>query len=125
LKAIVGLAWDDKARGYGAALTATFVKGKQATATNRESYTNTGTAITDSTTEYMRVPGYGMVDATAYWQATKNVKLSGGIYNITDRKYWDYTSSRTLTSSNAQERNDINLAVMPGRTFQLGVNVDF
>lgn len=125
LKAIVGLAWDDKARGYGAALTATFVKGKQATATNRESYTNTGTAITDSTTEYMRVPGYGMVDATAYWQATKSVKLSGGIYNITDRKYWDYTSSRTLTSSNAQERNDINLAVMPGRTFQLGVNVDF
>lgn len=125
LKAIVGLTWDDKARGYGAALTATFVKGKQATATNRESYTNTGTAITDSTTEYMRVPGYGMVDATAYWQATKNVKLSGGIYNITDRKYWDYTSSRTLTSSNAQERNDINLAVMPGRTFQLGVNVDF
>jgi hemoglobin/transferrin/lactoferrin receptor protein len=66
-----------------------------------------------------------MVDATAYWQATKNVKLSGGIYNSTDRKYWDYTSSRTLTSSNAQERNDINLAVMPGRTFQLGVNVDF
>ncbi len=125
LKAIVGLAWDDKARGYGAALTATFVKGKQATATNRESYTNSGTAITDSTAEYMRVPGYGMVDATAYWQATKNVKLSGGIYNITDRKYWDYTSSRTLTSSNAQERNDINLAVMPGRTFQLGVNVDF
>ena len=125
LKAIVGLAWDDKARGYGAALTATFVKGKQATATNRESYTNAGTPITDATTDYMRVPGYGMVDATAYWQATKNVKLSGGIYNITDRKYWDYTSSRTLTSSNAQERNDINLAVMPGRTFQLGVNVDF
>lgn len=125
LKAIVGLAWDDKVRGYGAALTATFVKGKQATATNRESYNNTGTAITDSTAEYMRVPGYGMVDATAYWQATKNVKLSGGIYNITDRKYWDYTSSRTLTSTNQQERNDINLAVMPGRTFQLGVNVDF
>lgn len=125
LKAIAGLAWDDKARGYGVAITTTFVKGKQAKATNRESYTNTGTAITDSSTEYMRVPGYGMVDATAYWQASKNVKLSGGIYNITDRKYWDYTSSRTLTNSNAQERNDINLAVMPGRTFQLGVNVDF
>ncbi|MGK3111618.1 TonB-dependent receptor domain-containing protein [Candidatus Pantoea formicae] len=125
MKAIVGVAWDDKARGYGAALTATFVKGKKATATNRESYTNTGTAITDSTDDYMRVPGYGMVDATAYWQVTKNVKLSGGIYNITDRKYWDYLSSRELSSDTAQDRNDINLAVMPGRTFQLGVNVDF
>ena len=73
----------------------------------------------------MRVPGYGLIDATAYWQLTKNVRLSGGVYNITDRKYWDYLSSRTLTSASAQERNDINLAVMPGRTWQLGVNVDF
>lgn len=125
LKAIVGLAWDDVQRGYGAAITATFVKGKQATETNRESYTNTGASLTDSTAEYMRVPGYGMVDATAYWQVAKNVKLSGGVYNITDRKYWDYTSSHSLTSSTAQDRNDIALAVMPGRTWQLGVNVDF
>ncbi|MDR7344155.1 hemoglobin/transferrin/lactoferrin receptor protein [Pantoea alhagi] len=125
LKAIVGLAWDDAQRGYGAALTATFVKGKKATATNRESYANAGGALTDSDANYMRVPGYGMVDATVYWQATRNVKLSGGIYNITDRKYWDYASSRTLSDTTAQNRNDINLAVMPGRTFQLGVNVDF
>jgi len=125
LKAIVGLAWDDVQRGYGAAVTATFVKGKRATETNRESYTNSGTAITDATSEYMRVPGYGMVDATAYWQVAKNVRLSGGIYNLTDRKYWDYTSSRELTSDTAQDRNDVALAVMPGRTYQLGVNVDF
>ena len=125
MKAIVGVAWDDKTRGYGAALTATFVKGKRATDTNREAYANTGAPINDASSEYMRVPGYGMVDATAYWQATKNVKLSGGIYNITDRKYWDYLSSRQLNSDTAQDRNDINLAVMPGRSFQLGVNVDF
>ena len=125
LKAIVGLAWDDAQRGYGAAVTATFVKGKRATETNRESYKNTGTAITDSTSEYMRVPGYGMVDATAYWQVAKNVRLSGGVYNLTDRKYWDYTSSRQLTTDTAQDRNDVALAVMPGRTYQLGVNVEF
>lgn len=125
LKAIVGLAWDDRQRGYGAAVTATFVKGKRATETNRESYSNSGTALTDATSEYMRIPGYGMVDATAYWQVAKNVRLSGGIYNLTDRKYWDYTSSRELTSDTAQDRNDVALAVMPGRTYQLGVNVDF
>ncbi len=61
MKAIVGVAWDDPAKRYGTALTATFVKGKQASATNRESYTNTGSAITDSSSEYMRVP------ATACW----------------------------------------------------------
>jgi len=125
MKAIVGLAWDDDARGYGAAVTATFVKGKQASATNRNSYANSGGSLTGSSTDYMRVPGYGMVDMTAYWRMTPQVRLSGGLYNITDRKYRDYLSSRELTSATQRERNDQALAVMPGRTFQLGVNVDF
>lgn len=125
MKAVVGVAWDDPAARYGAAITATFVKGKQASATNRESYSNSGTALTDASTDYMRVPGYGMVDMTAYWQATKSVKLSGGVYNLTDRKYWDYLSSRQLTGSTAQDSYEKSLAVMPGRTFQLGVNVNF
>ncbi|WP_380180230.1 TonB-dependent receptor domain-containing protein [Kalamiella sp. sgz302252] len=125
VKAIIGVAWDDPAKVYGAAVTATFVKGKRATETNRESYSNSGAALTDSTSEYMRIPGYGMVDMTAYWQVAKNVRLNGGIYNLTDRKYWDYLSSRNLTESTSQDAYDKELAVMPGRTFQLGVNVDF
>lgn len=126
MKAIVGVAWDDPAKRYGAAATATFVKGKQATATSRESYNNaSGSTLTDATTEYLRVPGYGLVDMSAYWQVARNVKLSGGVYNITDRKYRDYLSSRELTDSTQQDAYDNALAVMPGRTFQLGVNVDF
>nr|WP_312857215.1 TonB-dependent receptor [Acerihabitans arboris] len=125
MKAIVGVAWDDPAKRYGTALTSTFQKGKKATATNRQSYTNSGTELTDSTTEYMRIPGYGLVDLTAYWQVAKNVKLSGGVYNLTDRKYWDYLSSRQLTSVTQQDFANQALAVEPGRSFQLGVNVDF
>ncbi|SFB68127.1 hemoglobin/transferrin/lactoferrin receptor protein [Kosakonia oryzae] len=125
MKAIAGVAWDDPAKRYGTALTATFVKGKRATATSRESYTNTGSSIGDSSTEYMRVPGYGLLDWTAYWQVAKHVKINGGVYNITDRKYWDYLSSRTLEESTNQDAYDKALAVMPGRTWQLGVNVDF
>ncbi|WP_428944183.1 TonB-dependent receptor domain-containing protein [Pantoea sp. FN060301] len=125
VKAIVGVAWDDPAKRYGAAVTATFVKGKQATATSRQSYSNSGAPLGEASTEYMRVPGYGMVDMTAYWQVAKNLRLSGGIYNLTDRKYWDYLSSRELTETSNQDARDKALAVMPGRTFQLGVNVDF
>lgn len=125
MKAIAGVSWDDPAKRYGTALTATFVKGKRATATSRESYTNTGSSIGDSSTEYMRVPGYGLLDWTAYWQVAKHVKINGGVYNITDRKYWDYLSSRTLEESTNQDAYDKALAVMPGRTWQLGVNVDF
>lgn len=125
LKAIAGIAWDAPSGVYGTALTATFVKGKKTEATNRQSYSNNGTPITGATTDYMRVPGYGMVDATAYWQVAKNVKINGGVYNITDRKYWDYLSSRTLTNTTNQDVYNKALAVMPGRNFQLGVNVDF
>ncbi|RLM27608.1 TonB-dependent receptor [Brenneria alni] len=125
MKAVVGIAYDDPDQRYGAALTSTFQKGRQAEDTNRQSYNNTGTAITDSTVEYMRVPGYGLIDLTAYWRVLPNVKLSGGVYNITDRKYWDYLSSRNIETATAQDRYEQALAVAPGRTFQLGVNVDF
>ncbi|VTN11224.1 Outer membrane receptor for ferrienterochelin and colicins [Raoultella terrigena] len=110
MKAIVGGRLGRPAKVYGTALTATFVKGKRASTTNRESYTNTGSAITDSTSEYMRVPGYGMLDWTAYWQVAKNVRLNGGVYNITDRKYWDYLSSRNIETSTNQDANDKALA---------------
>ncbi len=81
------MAWDDPAKRYGTALTATFVSGKQATATNRESASNSGSAITDASSDYMRVPGYGMLDWTAYWQVAKNAP-QWRVYNLTDRKYW-------------------------------------
>lgn len=71
------------------------------------------------------MPGYGMLDMTAWVKVSKNVKLSGGVYNLTDRQYRDYLSSRDLTSVTAQDASDRALAVMPGRNFQLGVNVDF
>nr|WP_113865334.1 TonB-dependent receptor [Brenneria salicis]NMN93101.1 hemoglobin/transferrin/lactoferrin receptor protein [Brenneria salicis ATCC 15712 = DSM 30166]RBP65180.1 hemoglobin/transferrin/lactoferrin receptor protein [Brenneria salicis ATCC 15712 = DSM 30166]RLM31682.1 TonB-dependent receptor [Brenneria salicis ATCC 15712 = DSM 30166] len=125
MKAVIGIAYDDPSQRYGAALTSTFQKGKQAQDTNRQNYNNSGSPITVSTTEYMRVPGYGMVDLTAYCRVLPNVKLSGGVYNLTDRKYWDYLSSRQIETTTAQDRYDQALAVQPGRTFQLGVNVDF
>ncbi|EIC82562.1 TonB-dependent receptor domain-containing protein [Serratia sp. M24T3] len=125
MKLVTGLAYDDPSKLYGMAVTATFNKGKQATPTNRESYTNTGGNLGSSSTEYARIPGYGIVDLTGYVQVAQNVKISGGIYNVTDRKYWDYLSTRDTETSTAQDKSDLALATMPGRTFQLGVNVDF
>ncbi len=52
------------------------------------------------------------------------MRLNGGVYNLTDRKYWDYLSSRNIETGTNQDANDKALAVMPGRTWQ-GVNVDF
>lgn len=125
MKGIVGIAWDHPAKAYGTALKATFTQGKRGERTNRESYANTGAALTASSKAYMRVPGYGLLDWTAYWQVSKQVKLNTGVSNITDRKYWDYLSSRSIAEVTEQDAWQKALAVMPGRTWQLGVNITF
>ena len=33
-------------------------------------------------------PGFGLVDITAYWDISKNLRLAGGIFNVFDKKYW-------------------------------------
>ncbi|WP_052250273.1 TonB-dependent receptor [Enterobacter sp. Bisph1] len=125
MKAIFGIGWDDPRKRYGSALTATFVKGKRATATNRQAYANNDEPIGEPSIDYMRVPGYGVLDWSAYWRVAKNININGGIYNLTARKYWDYLSSRNLQEISKQNAYDKALAVMPGRTWQLGVNIDF
>jgi len=123
MKTTVGLAWDDPNRVYGVAVTATFQKGKKAEATSRETYNNEGTPIPHSNDDYFRIAGHGIVDLTSYIHITKNVKLNGGIYNLTDQKYWDYLSNNKLYSTSDHKYLDMFTA--PGRTFQVGLDIDF
>lgn len=123
LKSTIGLSWDDPNKFYGVSLIATFQKGKKADATSRESYNNEGQPIKDSSVDYFRIAGHGIVDLTGYINITDNIKLSGGIYNLTDQKYWDYLSNNKLYSTS--DHKYLNLFTAPGRTFQLGLNIDF
>lgn len=34
------------------------------------------------------------------------MRLNGGVYNLTDRKYWDYLSSRNIETGTNQDAND-------------------
>ena len=123
MKSTIGLAWDDPNKFYGVAITATFQKGKKTEATSRESYGNDGKPIAKSKDDYFRIAGHGIVDLTGYINITKNVKLNGGIYNLTDQKYWDYLSNNKLYSTSDHKYLDMFTA--PGRTFQLGLDIDF
>ena len=123
IKSIIGLAWDDPNKFYGIAITATFQKGKKKEATSRETYNNEGKPIPNSKDDYFRIAGHGIVDLTGYINITKNVKLNGGIYNLTDQKYWDYLSNNKLYSTSDHKYLDMFTA--PGRTFQLGLDIDF
>ncbi|MDR0227414.1 MAG: TonB-dependent hemoglobin/transferrin/lactoferrin family receptor [Burkholderiaceae bacterium] len=124
-KAIVGVGYDAPGRQWGLNMTGTFVAGKQAVATNRDSYQNAGPALGDATTALFRVPGYAIFDLAAYWQVGKNVRLNAGIYNLGDKRYWDYASTRNLQPDVARDRRDIELLSSPGRTFAVSMNVAF
>lgn len=129
LKGIVSLAWDDPQKRYGASVTATFIRGKKAKDPVRQNYPNSGKTFTEyaisAEKNYMPIPGYGIVDLAAYYNITKNISINAGIYNLTDRKYWDYASNKKLTMRTDQDLRDIAFGVAPGRTYQLGITASF
>ncbi|WP_429951727.1 TonB-dependent hemoglobin/transferrin/lactoferrin family receptor [Comamonas sediminis] len=124
-KAVIGVGYDAPMRAWGVNMTGTFVAGKQAQATNRDSYTNAGSNLADSSIEQFRVPGYALFDLSGYWQINKNARLNVGIYNLADKRYWDYASSRSLQPSVAKDQRDIQLLTNPGRTYAVSLNVNF
>ncbi|MBY0237732.1 MAG: TonB-dependent receptor [Burkholderiaceae bacterium] len=103
-KASATLAWDDPGKRGGAALTAAVLRGKQ--------------AQSDTSTPFFAIPGYAVADLTGYWNVAKYATVTAGIYNVGDRKYWDYASSRSLPAgTNAVALADIERQARPGRNY--------
>lgn len=99
-------AWDDPAKRGGAALSVFNVRGKQAEAD----------VITGTTTARFAVPGATVADLTAYWNIGRHASVTAGIYNLGDKKYWDYASSRGLAAgTTAATQADIERQARPGR----------
>lgn len=124
-KAVVGVGYDAPQKKWGLNLIGTFVAGKQAVATNREAYANSGAALTDASVTLFRVPGYAIFDLAGYWQISKNVRLNAGIYNLGNKRYWDYSSARGLQPSVPRDQRDIELLSNPGRTAAVSLAVAF
>jgi hemoglobin/transferrin/lactoferrin receptor protein len=113
-KANLSFAYDDPGLRGGAALAASTARGKQAA----------GDVLTGTTTTMFDVPGYSVLDLTAYWNISKHVTVSGGVYNLGDKKYWDYASSRSLpTGTTAATLADIERQARPGRNYAFNLKV--
>lgn len=98
----------------GAAFTASNARGKRAA----------GDVLTGSSTAMFDVPGYTVYDLTAYWHINRHVVLSGGVYNLGDKKYWDYASSRSLpAAATAATLADIERQSRPGRNYAFNLKV--
>ncbi|MTV55441.1 TonB-dependent receptor domain-containing protein [Pseudoduganella buxea] len=108
-KASATLAWDDPARRGGASLSVVYVGAKQA-----EPDVITSTSAT--TGARFAVPSSTVFDLAGYWNVGRHAELTAGIYNLADRKYWDYASARSLAAgTTAATRADIERLARPGR----------
>lgn len=111
-KVVAGIAYDAPSQRFGLALNATYARGKQAR----------GDVISGTATTYYAVPSATVFDATAYWNISRNVSLQVGIYNLTNRKYWDYASVYALGTTALA---DIERQSEPGRNAGATLRVQF
>ncbi|AWY39898.1 TonB-dependent hemoglobin/transferrin/lactoferrin family receptor [Pseudomonas putida] len=82
LKAVLGLGYDAPSGVYGGQLTWTVVQAK-----DRVDHTGDADLLINRQFE---TPGYGVVDLNAWWQLTEQVSINAGLFNLTDKKYWNW-----------------------------------
>jgi hemoglobin/transferrin/lactoferrin receptor protein len=69
-------------------------------------------------------PGYGVVDLTGFYKLTSDLTVSGGIYNLANKKYWQWDDVRgydgvgeagVLAPANIERLSE------PGRNFAINL----
>lgn len=125
-KAVAGVGYEAVQKAWGLHLTGTFVRGKQAVATARQSFSNNpGAQLPDSTVVLYRVPGFARFDLASYWRLGPKLRLHAAVLNLGDKRYWSYASARSLQPTNARDHRQIELSTAPGRTFAVSLSADF
>jgi len=69
------------------------------------------------------VPSATTLDLTGQWRIRKDVRLTAGIVNLTDRKYWLWSDVQGLTTANAATQADAY--TQPGRHVNVSLVADF
>ncbi|WP_409259311.1 TonB-dependent receptor [Pseudomonas sp. KCJK9009] len=115
LKGVFGLGYEQQ--NYGGLLSWTLVK--------RKTRVDDSTFYSpDGSTSKFRTPGYGVLDLTGYYKVTDDVTINAGLYNLTDKKYWQWDSVRSYDGQGeaaVTQPANIDRLTMPGRNF--GINV--
>lgn len=101
---VAGLVYESNNGRHRLELSATAVAGKR--------------RIDDADDELFAAPGYVVVDA--YWrlQASDRVELNIGLFNIGDRRYWQWSSVAGIESS----ARELDLYTAPGRNIGAAIH---
>ena len=117
LKGVFGLGYDQD--HYGGLLSWTLVK-KQ----NRVDSTTFHAPDGDTRNGAFKTPGFGILDLTGFYKVTDDITINGGLYNLTDKKYWNWDDVRSYDSvGEASVTGPANLdrLTQPGRNFAINV----
>lgn len=79
-------------------------------------------------TQYFQPAGYGKLDLLWWFQATDHVKVNCGLFNVFDKKYYDFGSIQNVLALNTNSglpTVDLQRYTAPGINFGTTVQVDF
>ncbi|MGE8407036.1 MAG: TonB-dependent receptor [Pseudomonas sp.] len=115
LTGVLGLGYDQEQ--YGGLLSWTLVKRK-------DRVDDVTFFAPDGTSKQFRTPGYGVLDLTGFYKVTDDVTVNAGLYNLTDKKYWQWDDVRGydgLGEAAATAPANLDRLTQPGRNFAINV----
>jgi hemoglobin/transferrin/lactoferrin receptor protein len=120
LRAIVGLGYATETWGTDVSLT-------MAAARNKVSRGEVDASTGDVSGKGFEAPGYGLVDATVWWEPQKvgdtdlsGLRIQAGVFNIFNKKYWNALDVPADTELAQQD-----YFTEPGRTFKISITKKF
>lgn len=116
LKGVFGLGYEQEQ--YGALVSWTLVK-KQDRVDSTTFHAPDG-----STGAPFKTPGFGIVDLTGFYKVTNDVTINGGLYNLTDKKYWNWDDVRSydgVGEAGVTAPANLDRLTQPGRNFAINV----
>jgi hemoglobin/transferrin/lactoferrin receptor protein len=78
----------------------------------------------DGLSKQFRTPGFGVVDLTGFYKVTNDVTVSGGLYNLADKKYWRWDDVRGydgVGEAGATQPANLDRLTQPGRNVAINV----
>lgn len=115
LTSVFGLGYDQDT--YGGLLSWTLVKRK-----TRVDSTSFNTP--DGTSTQFKTPGYGVLDLAGFYKVTDDLTLNAGLYNLTDKKYWQWDDVRGYDSvgeASVTQPANLDRLTQPGRNFAVNL----
>ncbi|WLH56200.1 MULTISPECIES: TonB-dependent receptor [unclassified Pseudomonas] len=117
LKGVFGLGYDQDT--YGALVSWTLVK-KQNRVDSTTFFTPTGIKANGP----FKTPGFGIVDLTGFYKVTDELTVNGGLYNLTDKKYWNWDDVRSydgVGEAGVTSPASLDRLTQPGRNFAINL----